>query len=93
MDVAFSDAGLLQEFVHTETGGWRVRPLEVPRVGHRNGGFPKLGVLFGRYHNKDYSILGSILGSPYVGKLPNHMRIFPGSTRMGDYMAMVAGFV
>ena len=21
-------------------------------------------------HNKDYSILGSILGSPYIGKLP-----------------------
>ena len=29
-------------------------------------GFPKIRGT----HNKDYSILGSILGSPYLGKLP-----------------------
>ena len=36
-------------------------------------GFPKIrGTFFwGGPHNKDYSILGSILGSPYFGKLPN----------------------
>ena len=36
------------------------------------GGFSKLGVpyLFGSPYNKDYSILGSILGSPNFGKLP-----------------------
>ena len=34
-----------------------------------DGGFPKLGVPFGDPHNKDYSILGSTLGSPYFGKL------------------------
>ena len=34
------------------------------------GGFPKLGVPFGGPNDKDYSILGSILGSPYFGKLP-----------------------
>ena len=28
------------------------------------------GYLFGGPNNKDYSILGSILGSPYFGKLP-----------------------
>ena len=28
------------------------------------------GYHFGGPHNKDYSILGSILGSPYFGKLP-----------------------
>ena len=28
------------------------------------------GYLFGGPHNKDYSIWGSILGSPYFGKLP-----------------------
>ena len=28
------------------------------------------GYLFGGPYNKDYSILGSILGSPYFGKLP-----------------------
>ena len=34
-------------------------------------GFPKIrGTIFGSPHNKDYSILGSILGSPYFGKLP-----------------------
>ena len=37
----------------------------------RNGGFPKLGYLIGDPHNKEYSILGSILGSPHFGKLPN----------------------
>ena len=29
-----------------------------------------LGYLFGDPHNKDFSILESILGSPYLGKLP-----------------------
>ena len=29
------------------------------------------GYHFGGPHNKDYSILGSILGSPYFGKLPH----------------------
>ena len=36
----------------------------------RFGGFPKLGVPFWGPSNKDYSILGSILGSPQFGKLP-----------------------
>ena len=31
---------------------------------------PKKGYLFRGPNNKDYSILGSILGSPYLGKLP-----------------------
>ena len=34
-------------------------------------GFPKIkGTLFACPYNKDYSILGSILGSPYFGRLP-----------------------
>ena len=34
----------------------------------------KLAVPFNRGpYNKDYSILGSILGSPYFGKLPNEL--------------------
>ena len=42
----------------------------------RFGGFLKLGVPFlGGLHTKAYSILGSILGSPNLGKLP-----FPPST-------------
>ena len=34
------------------------------------GGFPRLGVPFWGPHNKDYRLLGSILGSHYFGKLP-----------------------
>ena len=38
-------------------------------------GFPKIrGVLFRGPHNKDYSILGSILGSLYFGKLPYRVK-------------------
>ena len=33
-------------------------------------GFPKLGVPVWGPHSKDYSILGSILGSPDFGKQP-----------------------
>ena len=39
-------------------------------MGFRVQGFPKVGYHFGGLYNKDYSILGSILGSPYFGKLP-----------------------
>ena len=42
-------------------------------------GFPKIrGTILGGYYNKDYSILGSILGSPYFGKLPNGVSGFQG---------------
>ena len=35
------------------------------------GRFPIIrGTFFGVPHNKDYSIMGSILGSPHLGKLP-----------------------
>ena len=41
--------------------------------------FPKIRD-FGGPNNKDYSILGSILGYPYFGKLPNRfLRTLPGS--------------
>ena len=33
-------------------------------------GFPKLEVPFWGLYDKDHSIFGSILGSPYFGKLP-----------------------
>ena len=39
--------------------------------GKTKGGFPKLGYLFRGPYNKDHSILGSILGFPNSGKLPN----------------------
>ena len=35
------------------------------------GGFPKSGVRFGGFYNKDYSILGFILGFPNFGQLPH----------------------
>ena len=35
------------------------------------------GYLIGGPHNKDYSIWGSILGSPYFGKLPNISGVEP----------------
>ena len=39
---------------------------------------PKIrGPLFRGPHNKDYSILGSILGSPYFGKLPYEVGLQP----------------
>ena len=42
-------------------------------------GFPKIrGTLFGSPYNKDYSILGSLLGPHYFGKLPNQAK-FPKS--------------
>ena len=44
--------------------------LCVLTMRHRFGGFPQVGVPFLGAHNKDYGILGSILGSPYLGKLP-----------------------
>ena len=44
------------------------------------GGFPKLGLPFGGPHNKDYRILESVLGSPYLGKLP-YTYPKPGSQR------------
>ena len=31
----------------------------------------RYSTFWGAYSNKDYSILGSILGSPYLGKLPH----------------------
>ena len=43
------------------------RPIHVADIW----GFPKTkGYHFEGPKNKDYSILGSILGSPYLGKLP-----------------------
>ena len=43
----------------------------------RKWGFPKIrGTLFKGSHNKDYRILGSILGSPCFGKVPNSVIVF-----------------
>ena len=42
--------------------------LRSMRGSPKNNG--KIMVTFWGPHNKDYNILGSILGSPYSGKLP-----------------------
>ena len=47
-------------------------------------GFPKIrGTLFGGPHNKEYSILGSMLGSPYSGKLPYLPQTLPKPVHLG----------
>ena len=47
-----------------------VQVREVAASSHSVWGFPRIrGTLFGGPNNEDYSILGSILGSPYFGKL------------------------
>ena len=38
------------------------------------GGFPKFGVPFGGPYKQDYGTMGSILGSPYLGKLLHKAR-------------------
>ena len=62
--------------------GWRARPKDLRFRALRIASghialiweFPKIrGSNLGGPHNKDYSILGSILGSPYFGKLPYHL--------------------
>ena len=56
------------------------RPCSIPRgfeKGPNEGfcSFPKRGVaIFGCSHKKDNSILGSILGTPYLGKVLNVAR-------------------
>ena len=53
-------------------------PHGLRKEAHRQvnmGGFLKLGYHFGGPHDKDYSILGSILGFSYFGKLPHGVRI------------------
>ena len=40
------------------------------RVSEFRVGFPKFEYFFGGPHDKDWSILGSMLGSTYSGKLP-----------------------
>ena len=47
-------------------------------VGDHMGVSQNYGYLFGHPHNKDYSILGSILGPPYFGKLPYILIFFNG---------------
>ena len=50
-------------YIHIYTGIYR--DIQGP-------GFSTLGVSFGGRHSKDDSVLGSLLGSPYLGrKLPH----------------------
>ena len=47
-------------------------------------GISQYGVPFGGPHIKDYSISGSILGSPYFGKLPSLWGLGKGPQGLGD---------
>ena len=50
----------------------QVRLGSVRPLGSTNWGFPQIrGIILGGPNNKDYTILGSILGVPFIGKLPN----------------------
>ena len=44
---------------------------------------------FGGPHNKDYNNLGSILGSPYFGKLPGCFAWNLASTRRSPMLSLV----
>ena len=60
------------------------------------GGFPKLGVpFFGGPYNKDYSILGSILGSPNFAKLPYRslLRLYRDNRKEDGYYYAIIGYV
>ena len=59
------EIGGVQSILHVSFGG-----MVFGLVSTKIGGFPKLWVPFWSPHNTDYGILGSILGSPYSGKLP-----------------------
>ena len=45
------------------------------------------GYHFGGPYNKDYSVLGSILGSPYLWKLPDRFRGMAGPERSHAHVA------
>ena len=48
-----------------------LHPYTGPGTSYYMGGFAKIGdTILGGRHKKDYSSLGSILRSPYFGKLP-----------------------
>ena len=71
-------AGPLRDVGRAGTRSIQHRVLQDSPVEARvDGGFPKLGVLFWGPHNKDYSILGSILGYPNFGKLP-YQQVYAG---------------
>ena len=51
--------------------------------------FPKIrGTLFGGPHNKDHSFLGSMLGSPYFGKL-----LYRGSIGLSRWLSNYGPFL
>ena len=55
-------------------------------------GFPKLGLPFEGPSNKDYSIFGSVLGSPYFGKLQYHMHIYTRTSLVATRIDQSPGF-
>ena len=57
-------------FVSVRGGIAEPRAGRVGVTAKQYGGFPKLAVPFGGPYNKDYTSIGSFLGSPYFGKPP-----------------------
>ena len=60
------------EILFAQRAGWPSMQASKEAKQGLYRGFPKLGAPFfgGGPYNKDYRILGSMLGSPYLGKLP-----------------------
>ena len=56
--------------VESSLGHGHLTRGQTPALGIQMGDSQKLGVPFGGPQNKDSSIFGSILGLPYLGKLP-----------------------
>ena len=57
-------------YTHTRTTHSRQAEYRVQGLGFIVEGLPKLGVPFGGPNKRGCNELGSILGSPYLGKLP-----------------------
>ena len=72
---------------------WGFAKLGVPfKGGHR--GIYRVGYHFGGPHNKDYSILGSISGSPFFGKLPCMSGQFASTTALQtEFVSLQESFV
>ena len=53
--------------------------------------FPKIrGTIFGGPYNKDYNILGSVFGSPYLGKLPYDLFFFTSHALFHSFIPLVS---
>ena len=61
---------------HCLGDSWRERTVHLDSIRVYMGVSQHYGYFFGGPHNKDYSILGSVLASPYFGNLGNYRHIW-----------------